>query len=54
MFAVLAGGCFSFRILRTVFSPMTSFRGTTTLVFLSERQLMAADVLPVLISLENA
>ena len=32
---------------------MTSFRGSTPFVFLSERQPMAADILPVLISLSN-
>ena len=32
---------------------MTSFRGSTPFVFLSERQPMAADNLPVLISLSN-
>ena len=53
MIAVLAGGCFSFRILRTVFPSMTSFRGSTHFVFLSERQPMAADILPVLITLSN-
>ena len=46
-------GCFSFRILRTVFASMTSFRGSTPFVFLSERQPMAPDILPVLISLSN-
>ena len=53
MFAVLAGRCFSFRILRTVFPSLTSFRGSTLFVFLSERQPTAADILPVLISLSN-
>ena len=53
MFAVLAGGCFSFRMLRTVFPSMNSFRGSTPFVFLSERQPMEADILPVLISLSN-
>ena len=48
MFAVLAGG-----ILRTVFTSMTSFRGSTPFVFLSERQPMAAVFLPVFISLSN-
>ena len=32
---------------------MTSFRGSTSYVFLSEKQPMAADILPVLISLSN-
>ena len=32
---------------------MASFRGKTSFVFLSERQAMAADILPVLISLSN-
>ena len=53
MFAVLAGGCFSFRILRTVFPSMTSFRGSTLFVFLSKRQPRAADILPVFISLSK-
>ena len=44
---------FFFRILMTVFPSMTSFRGSTPFVFLSERQPMAADFLPVLISLSN-
>ena len=53
MFAVLAGGCFSLRILTTVFPSMTSLRGSTPFVSLSERQPMAADVLLVLISFSN-
>ena len=54
MFAVLwLGGVFFFRILRTVFPSMTSFRGSTLLVFLSKWQTMAADTLPVLISFSN-
>ena len=32
---------------------MTSFRGNNPVVFLSERQPMAADILPILISLSN-
>ena len=32
---------------------MTSFRGSTSFVFLSEREPMEADILPVLISLSN-
>ena len=40
-------------MLRTVFPPMTSFSGSTPFVFLSAREPMAADVLPVLISLSN-
>ena len=53
MFAVLAWVCFSFRILRTAFPSTTSFRGGTPFVFLSERQPMAADTLPALVSLSN-
>ena len=37
MFAALAWGCFSFRILRIVFPSITSFRGSTPFVFLFER-----------------
>ena len=44
-------GMFFFSILRTVFPSMTSFRGSAPFVFLSERQLMTADILPVLITL---
>ena len=53
MLAVLAWGCFSFSILRTVFPSMISFRGCAHFVSLSEKQLMTADVLPVLITLLN-
>ena len=53
MFAVLAWGCFFFRILRTVFPSMTSFRGSNPFFFLPERQPMAVDILPVLINLSN-
>ena len=52
MVAVLAWGCFSFRIIRTVFPSMTLFK-RRTLFFVSERQPMAADILLVLISLSN-
>ena len=47
------GVFFSFRILRTVFPSMTSFEGSTPFVFLSERQPLAADILPALIILSN-
>ena len=46
-------GRFSFRILRTVFPSITSFRGITSFVFLFERQPRAANISPALISLSN-
>ena len=53
MFAALALICFSFRIIRTVYPLMMSFRGSTPYVFLSERQPSTADFLSVVIRLSK-